>query len=200
MKLISLIHDFPICVMLFDIAMRVYCYSTPHGIRLVTKIYESNKMLEDPNLNEYLKGEESSAAWKGSTEILKRKKQVPLSEYSPQTVVTKCLEALQCNDDPQLDHGCCVLLSFKSPTGLLSQGGLDPAGYGRFLRSTNYDILIDNSKFDLIGEPVTLQDSLSIRQRVQVTAWGNALTRLFDFYLSKFNDMWLVDVVLACEG
>ena len=162
---------------------------------------------QDKKLQEFLNGEGMKAAWKGSTESLKRRKQVPSSEYDPQTVVRKCLQALQANDDPQLDHGCCVLLAFKSPFGMLTQGGLDPAGLGRFLRSTNYQILLDNADFDLLGDPFpSPENSLSIRQTVQVRGWesagsgGVAERRNFDFYLTKHNGTWLVDVVLACDS
>ena len=162
-----------------------------------------NKYLDDKGLQDFLKGDGANVPWKGTTEILKRRKQVPSSEYDPQTVVRKCLQALQTNDDPQLDHGSCVLLAFKSPFGMLSQGGLDPAGYGRFLRSTNYQILLDNSDFDLVDDPLPLQDSLSVRQRVLVKGWnlnGNVEKKIFDFYLSKFGENWLVDVILAVEA
>lgn len=54
---------------------------------------------------------------KGRKDILGRKKQLPKSNYTPQQVVQIILDALQINDDPQLDHGCCVLLAFTSPTG-----------------------------------------------------------------------------------
>ena len=51
--------------------------------------------------------------WKGSKEIVIRKKQIPSLNFSPKEVVQICLDALQLNDDPQLDHGCCVLLAFN---------------------------------------------------------------------------------------
>eukprot|EP01036_Dinobryon_divergens_P029231 gene29231-38299_t len=188
------------------------------GQKFITPNYLSNvedqsnadgiiQQQQDKKLQEYLNGEGLKATWKGSTESLKRRKQVPSSEYDPQTVVRKCLQALQANDDPQLDHGCCVLLSFKSPFGMLTQGGLDPTGLGRFLRTTNYEILLDNADFDLLGDPFpSPENSLSIRQTVQVKGWertgrgGDAERRNFDFYLTKYNDTWLVDVVLACDS
>lgn len=71
---------------------------------------------EDPSLRSFLKGN-VDAPWKGTTDSLKRRKQIPLPEYDPRKVVQICLDALQVNDEPQLDHGCCVLLSFKSPNG-----------------------------------------------------------------------------------
>ena len=42
--------------------------------------------------------------------------------------------------------------AFKSPSGVLAQGQLDPAGYGRFLRSTEYVTLVDFASAELIGE------------------------------------------------
>ena len=47
---------------------------------------------------------------------------------------------------------------FKSSTGVLGTSGLDPAAYGRFLRSTDYSVLIDFKSASFIGEPeVTLK-------------------------------------------
>jgi hypothetical protein len=90
---------------------------------------------EDTSLKNFIQG---TTPWKGNRGILKRKFQVPSQEYAPQQVVLKVLDALQVCDDPQLDHGSCVLLEFRSPQGPLSQGKLDPAEYGRFLRNTEY--------------------------------------------------------------
>lgn len=70
---------------------------------------------------------------KGRTDILKRKKQVPLPEYSPQVAVRTVLDALQINDDPQLDHGCCVLLAFKSPSGTTTDSTLDAVKVTSFI-------------------------------------------------------------------
>lgn len=152
-------------------------------------------------MQNFLKGE-LNEPWRGSRDVLKRKKQWPLSEYSPQQVVRKVLDALQINDDPQLDHGCCVLLEFKAPGGVLAQSGLDPAGYGRFLRSTEYGLLLDYNDAELIGEPTQGKDSLSLIQRVLVKGWtleGKREERTFDFFLCFANDMWLIDVILLVK-
>ena len=132
------------------------------------------------------------------------------------------LDALQINDDPQLDHGCCVLLAFKSPSGItldstldavilylnvnrlsgpLGESNLDPSGYGRFLRSSAYGLLIDHNRSEFIGEPEQLSDSLSVRQRVRVSGWSDGPTDsckqvVFDFYLSNVEGTWLIDVIL----
>lgn len=151
----------------------------------------------DPKLAAFLQG---STPWSGRTDILVRRKQVPDSSYGPQEVVRKCLDAFQVNDDPQLDHGCCVLLGFKSPLGPLAESGLDPAAYGRFLRaSPDYSLLVDHSNSDLIGEPEPIKDSLSVRQSVKVQGWrlgSGSEVKNFDFYLTKIDDKWLIDVVL----
>lgn len=124
--------------------------------------------------------------------------QYPSAELSPLDVIKKCLQALQNNDEPQLDHGACVLLEFKSPIGPLAEGGLDPAGYGHFLRTTSpYDRLIDFRKVDFIGKPVELRDSLSLKQTVKVTGWNEEVGHDFDFYLSNIDGNWLVDVILS---
>jgi hypothetical protein len=53
----------------------------------------------------------------------------------------------------------------------------------------------------LIGEPEELQDSLSIKQKVRVSGYGETgmgelKTADFDFYLSQVESVWLIDVVL----
>ena len=169
-------------------------YNRRNGFRLNDIPAESAPV--DQDFQNYIKG---TTPWKGRRDILKRRRQVPDPSYSPQQVVSKCLEALQVNDDPQLDHGCCVLLEFKSPEGPLAEGKLDPAEYARFLRTTKYAPLLDHSQSELLGDPQQLQDSLSVKQRVKVKAWAaeNALeTAYFDFYLSRLDETWLIDVVL----
>mmetsp|Transcript_2396 Transcript_2396/g.4247 ORF Transcript_2396/g.4247 Transcript_2396/m.4247 type:complete len:210 (-) Transcript_2396:12-641(-) len=164
----------------------------------------SNAALEDPddkiNMENYMKG---TMPWKGTRDILPRKKQIPSKEYSATSVVRKILDALQINDDPQLDHGCCVLLEFKSPSGPLAKTDLDPAAYGRFLRNTEYGLLIDHTVSTLVGEPEELSDSLSIRQKVTIKGYGSddmgprELKELdFDFYLTNVESTWLLDVIL----
>ena len=141
-----------------------------------------------------------------SRDILKRKKQVPDPAYAPKDVVRTCLSALQNNDDPQLDHGACVVLEFRSPAGPLSEGGLDPSEYGRFLRSTHpYNALLDFKSAEAIGDPESISgNEFTIRQGVKLKSFedytGTSKETLFDFYLSKHNDTWLLDVILHREG
>jgi hypothetical protein len=154
----------------------------------------------DEALKQYLSGPEGKP-WKGTRSTLARRGQVPSPERSVQDVVRICLAALQHNDDPQLDHGACVVLEFKSPTGPLAQGGLDPAGYGRFLRDTEYNSLLDFKTAELVGEPVELGDSVSVRQQVKVVEFSSgsnsvSAEKFFDFYLSKVSGSWLIDVIL----
>lgn len=172
-----------------------------HGFRKLQRCLHLHSAEDNAELSNYLSGTLISP-WKGSRDILKRKKQVPDSSYNPQKVVMTCLNALAINDDPQLDHGCCVLLEFKSPNGPLSKDNLDPASYGRFLRSSEYGILIDHRTADLIGEPEQLMDSLSVVQKVKVTGWREGEEtpiKFFDFYLTKVTDTWLIDVVLLSK-
>ncbi|KAJ1436819.1 hypothetical protein B484DRAFT_445470 [Ochromonadaceae sp. CCMP2298] len=172
---------------------RTALYSDSGGARPVTE--------DETNLKNFIQG---TTPWKGTRDILKRKKQVPSDQYVPQEVVQKVLDALQICDDPQLDHGPCVLLEFKSPKGPLATSNLDPAVYGRFLRSTEYGLLIDHTMANLMGEPEELQDSLSVKQKVRVSGYGDsgmgALKTLdFDFYLSLVDSCWLIDVVLLSK-
>lgn len=166
---------------------------------------------DDPELQSYMNGSKD-VPWKGSRRSLARRKQVPLPEYTPQQVVRKCLDALQLNDEPQLDHGCCVLLEFKSPQGLLAESGLDPAGYGRFLRNSDYSILLDHNESELVGKPSPSaapaegqQEGKAVErvvQRVRVRGWsvyGKRAETDFDFHLSKIDDCWLLDVIVLVK-
>ena len=152
------------------------------------------------DVKDYMAGPEGKK-WKGTREVLPRRKQIPSPDYTPQDVCRIVLSALQNNDDPQLDHGACVVLEFKSPTGPLAEGGLDPAGYGRFIRDSDYNALIDFKSADMIGEPVSLGDSLSVRQSVKITDWQSSDTsrgdKVFDFYLTNCSGQWLIDVILC---
>lgn len=94
----------------------------------------------------------------------------------------------------------CVALEFKSPTGALAEGMLDPSGYGRFLRDTEYSSLIDFKSAELVGELEQLSDSISVRQQVKITdfQYGTATKGVnnFDFYLTLSAGCWLLDVIL----
>jgi hypothetical protein len=137
--------------------------------------------------------------------MMKRKGQVPLPEYEPKDVVRIVLAALQNNDDPQLDHGAAVVLQFRSPSGPLGESKLDAAGVGRFFRdTTEYSALIDFASSELVGNPVPLQDSLSVKQSVKINSWqattNNRAPTFYDFYLSKIGDLWLLDVILTAAS
>lgn len=153
----------------------------------------------DPEYQKFLSGPEGKP-WGGTRIALSRKGQVPLPEYSAQDVVRICLAALQNNDDPQLDHGACVSLEFKSPTGPLAEGGLDPAAYGRFIRGSDYSSLIDFKTYELAGELEQLSDSLSVRQGVRIIDWQSSInskgTTNYDFYLTQVRGCWLLDIIL----
>ena len=155
--------------------------------------------INDPDYQQFLAGAEGKP-WKGSKIGLARRGQLPLPEYSAQDVIRICLAALQNNDDPQLDHGSCVTLEFKSPNGALAEGNLDPAAYGRFIRGSDYVSLIDFKNSELVGELEPLSDSLSVRQQVRITDWvntpGSRGVTNFDFYLTQVRGSWLVDIIL----
>ena len=198
-----------LCVYL--VLYRVYSFS--HSIvqrRGINRCWLSsgdevpNALKEDPDFQNFMAGSEGKA-WNGDRAILKRKKQVPDSSYSPLDVIRIILRALQSNDDPQLDHGALVTLEFKSPKGVLATTGLDPAGYGRYLRGSEYSKLIDFKSYDLIGDPEVLQGNEgTIKQRVEISGWiygtlaerNTETTSTFDFFLSKVGAYWLVDAIL----
>ena len=66
---------------------------------------------------------------------------MPLAKYSAKEVMNILLEALQSNDDPQLDNGAAVVLMFATSDGTLNESGLSPSQYGKFLRE-QYPTLI----------------------------------------------------------
>lgn len=161
-------------------------------------------LTDDPDFQNFMAGSEGKA-WNGDRNILKRKKQIPDSSYGPLDVVRIVLRALQSNDDPQLDHGALVALEFKSPKGVLATTGLDPAGYGRFLRGSEYSKLIDFKSYDLVGDPQVLQDNeKTLKQTVEISGWlygtqaiaNTETVSTFDFFLSKVGAYWLVDAIL----
>lgn len=157
---------------------------------------------QDPELNKYLQGQ-VNLEWRGTRTILKRKKQIPDATYSPQKVVRICMDALGVNDDPQLDHGCCVLLEFKTPDGPLAKNNFDPASYARFIRSSEYSILIDYGSYELLGDPKPIRNGKSMMQKVSVVGFRDGSNpvarRNFDFYLTQIDDKWLIDVVVLSE-
>ena len=170
-----------------------------YGLQLADNVNTIPVESTDPEFEQFMSGQEAKP-WKGTRIALVRKGQVPLPEYSAQDVIRICVSALQNNDDPQLDHGACVTLEFKSPTGPLAEGGLDPAGYGRFLRGTEYSSLIDFKSYELVGELEQLSDSLSVRQQIKITDWqsspNNKGVTNFDFYLTQVRSCWLLDIIL----
>ena len=174
-----------------------------HHFSLCSSTDVPKKMENDVAFQEFMSGPEGKP-WRGTREILKRRKQVPNEEYGPQDVCKVVLSALQSNDDPQLDHGACVALEFKSPNGVLASTGLDPAGYGRFIRSSEYSNLIDFKSLKLLGQAEQLRDSLSVRQSIEISNWVHGIESiasvntktLYDFYLSKVGNCWLIDAIL----
>lgn len=186
-----------------------FIHSSVHTVRrrqILKSTQENTKepTSNDPGFLEFMRGPEKKQ-WKGERGILKRRNQVPDTSYTVKDVVGICMRALQNNDDPQLDHGACVVLEFRSPAGPLNDHGLNPASFGYFLRSTEgYDSLLDYASFKFEGEPLQLQDSLSMKQRVRVTGWKTGEKeksgdRLYDFYLSNVEETWLVDVILKVD-
>ena len=181
----------------------VYTYAfLPYQSKLLIRkvnVVMSDEKLNDPKFMEFMQGAGGRKVWKGTKDILTRRKQVPSSEYNVIDVVKICVEALKCNDDPQLDHGACVVLEFKSPNGPLSDQSLDPAAYGYFLRSSEYQALLDFKDYEIFGDAIPIRDSLSIKQPVKIIGWttgSNPGEKIFDFYLTKVNDKWLIDVIL----
>ena len=179
----------------------VYAFVPYHStfLRRNHEVIMNNEKLNDPKLIEFMQGAAGKKVWKGAKDILARRRQVPSSKYNLVDVVKICVEALKYNDDPQLDHGACVVLEFKSPNGPLSDQSLDPAAYGYFLRSSEYQALLDFKDYEIFGDAIPIRDSLSAKQSVKIIGWttgSNPGEKIFDFYLTKVNDKWLIDVIL----
>ena len=168
-----------------------------HKFRYSSSIWIKQVDYEDQGLKEFLAGPENKK-WGGVRDMLARKGQIPDEKYTPKDVVKVLLAALQDNDSPQLDHGACVVLEFRSTNGPLNDPNLDPSRYGQFLRSTEYSSLIDFKSAQFIGEPVEIKDSLSVKQSVNIIGWQSKgeENKIFDFYLSRIDNKWLVDVIL----
>jgi len=155
-------------------------------------------MNSDPELEAYM-ARKVIRPWAGTRDMLPRRGQVPSNSQTPRDVVKICCAALQNNDDPQLDHGACVVLEFRSPNGFLSENSLDPAQYGAFLRS-EFPELVDFKTAEFVGEPMELTDSLSVKQVVRIVPWGSSPPATFNFFLSKVRELWLLDVILKDMG
>ncbi len=197
-------------VLLFLTSYQCISYLLPvlsrfSSVRKVQLQTNADLGFSDEEILNYLQGNKN-AKWKGNRNILIRKKQVPNSALSPIQVVETVTRALQINDDPQLDHGCQVLLEFSNPDGIIRQSGLDAAEYGRYLRSSDYAILIENSDVRLVGEVSYNDDQTKATQRVEIVGGGMEMEddeegkhALLDFFLSKVNDLWLIDIVLKAS-
>lgn len=170
-------------------------HSSARALRIARFSNVLNSTPSDPRLDEFLSGS-GRTEWKGTTTILKRKGQVPLETHTPADIIRICLDALKLNDEPQLDHGCCVVMEFRSPTGPLSQLK-NPAEFGNFLRSDeSYSSLVDFHVSNMVGA-LDVVNTNSAKQTVEIIGWGQQPKKTkFDFYLSKHASNWLLDVIL----
>jgi hypothetical protein len=96
--------------------------------------------------------------------VLKRKKDLPAAELSPLDVCDKVLRALQLNDDPILDYGAAVMVRFASKSSAMSK--LTPSEYGKYLRSSELEILVENSRFAPLGPTEITSDGSRAAQRL----------------------------------
>lgn len=149
-------------------------------------------MKDDPRLKDFMAGE-GSKEWRGTKSMLERRGEIPDPKYSPIDVIRVVLKALQTNDYPQLDHGACVVLEFKSSTGPLAIFS-NPAELGAYLRK-NYENLVDFKEAKLVGDLQIVSSTLQ-QQSVEVVLWETASTEYYTFYLTLENDTWLVSAIL----
>lgn len=153
---------------------------------------ENQVMKDDPRLKDFMAGE-GSKEWRGTKSMLERRGEIPDPKYSPIDVIRVVLKALQTNDYPQLDHGACVVLEFKSSTGPLAIFS-NPAELGAYLRK-NYENLVDFKEAKLVGDLQIVSSTLQ-QQSVEVVLWETASTEYYTFYLTLENDTWLVSAIL----
>lgn len=147
-----------------------------------------------PELQSFLEGR--VLRWAGNENIIKRRGQVPSPSFSPRKVVFTVLSALKVNDEPQINHGALVLLTFSSPTGDIGKSKLDPGELASFIRKT-FPELLDFRSAELVGdEPRTIVPGQRLVQSVVVSTYDSEQKATFDIYLGKHGELWLIDVIL----
>ena len=152
----------------------------------------SEKENQDPRLKEFMAGE-GSKEWRGTKTGLERRGELPDPKYSPIDVIRIVLKALQTNDYPQLDHGACVVLEFKSPAGPLAIFS-NPAELGAYLRKS-YENLVDFKEAKLVGESKVVGSIM--QQSVEVIPWESSIpSESYTFYLTQVENTWLVDAII----
>ncbi|CAM9763676.1 unnamed protein product [Discosporangium mesarthrocarpum] len=129
--------------------------------------------------------------------VIIRRKEFPQKEFSPQKVCQIIFSSLQVNDDPILDYGAAVVVKFASEKNAVR--GMSPEGYGNFLRADDdYALLVENSRFGLLGNPKVSSDATQALQRVQVIGPPTEyMKREVEAQLSRASeeDPWMVDAI-----
>lgn len=132
--------------------------------------------------------------------VLKRRKDIPSPEYSPQQVCSKVMTALQLNDDPMLEYGAAVVIRFASSTNVA--GSLTPEKYGEYIRGGELEVLVDNSQYKFDGPAKLSENGLRCLQSVSIIGPPPDLgTTRVSVQLSKEEEReskamcWLVDAI-----
>mmetsp|Transcript_17146 Transcript_17146/g.25377 ORF Transcript_17146/g.25377 Transcript_17146/m.25377 type:complete len:207 (+) Transcript_17146:99-719(+) len=131
--------------------------------------------------------------------VLVRKKDIPSPEYSSFQVCEKVLLALQLNDDPILDYGAAVAIKFASSSNEISK--LLPNQYGDYLRASEFEILIDNSNFNINSELEIGSSGKKCVHRVEIKGPPPAFEmRSLKLQLSKESlqnnsECWMIDSI-----
>jgi len=163
-------------------------------VKSISKVSEkeNQETVNDPRLKEFMAGE-GSKEWRGTKTGLERRGELPDPKYSPIDVIRIVLKALQTNDYPQLDHGACVVLEFKSPTGPLAIFS-NPAELGAYLRKS-YENLVEFKEAKLVGESKVVGSIM--QQSVDVIPWESSIpSESYTFYLTQVDNIWLVDAII----
>ena len=112
---------------------------------------------------------------------------------SPQ-VCGRTLDALQINDDPMLNFGAATVISLASSQNAVSQ--LAPEAYGKYLWSSEFEPLLENSSFELRNKPIELSESQCV-QAVLVHTRTSVVE--YNLHLCKESrqegDCWMIDAI-----
>ena len=155
----------------------------------------------DTDLQSFLAGK--TREWTGDASILKRRNQLPSTEYNAGEALRVVLNALQSNDDPQLDHGALVLIKFSCGRMANVAKEMSPSTLGKMIRE-KFPELIDYRRANFKDAIVDATES-KVCQNVEITSWSaltlpadTAENASYDFFLEKESgsDCWKIDAIV----
>ncbi|CEM30979.1 unnamed protein product [Vitrella brassicaformis CCMP3155] len=144
--------------------------------------------------------------WFGQWVVLERRGDLPQPGEDARVVIEKVLDALQTNDDPQLDHGAAVTIKHASRDNIISN--FNPAQYGSYLRNSEYRVLLNRDTFEFVGPPQYDSNKEHCVQRVVLEghhpnfqSWSDRefFRKEVDFRLSLHRGCWMIDGVFLTQ-